>query len=207
MYLDLEYRIRTDSTFRAELQRRQKRLAELDELSLRNCAYIDAYHQALFDYIEHCRFNLANLTPYFWPAYPKDQPLHYADFPFAYQMFNYQPGGFMVFRGSRQISKSTSFACRQWMMARMFRSFKSLYIVPRADQLATYQNKFREIEQANRFQQRDTKLRQNLGYKEFDNGSIIEMAYVQTTAAGIRGKPAFRASLGARRLAPGDRVA
>jgi hypothetical protein len=188
VYLDLEYRIRTDGEFRAELERRQKRLEELDRLSQRNSALIGAFHQSLFDYLEFCQFNLANLAPYFWPAYPKEQPLYFANYPFAYQMFCFQVGGFMVFRGSRQISKTTSFASRQSMMARLFRGFKSLYIVPRSDQLATYQNKFREIEQANRFHRRDTRLRQNLGYKELPNRSIIEMARVQTTAAGIRGK-------------------
>jgi len=188
MYLDLEYRLRTDGEFRTELQRRQLRLEHLERLSARSSACIDEYHDALYSYIELCNFNLALLTPYFWSNYPKDKPLHFADFPFAFQMFNYQPGGFMVFRASRQISKSTSFACRQWMMARTLRSFKSLYVVPRSDQLETYQNKFHEMEQANRFYRRDRKFRQNLGYKEFQNGSVIEMASVHTTAADIRGK-------------------
>lgn len=188
MFLDLEYRTRTDGEFRIELERRRKRLEELDRLSARDSAQVGAFHEALEQYLELCQFNLANLAPYFWPAYPKDRPLFFADYPFAYQMFNLQLGGFSVFRGSRQISKTTSFACRQSMMARMFRGFKSLYIVPRSDQLATYQNRFREIEQASRFHRRDTQLRQNLGYKEFSNGSIIEMVRVQTTAAGIRGK-------------------
>jgi hypothetical protein len=188
MYLDLEYRIRTDGEFRHELNRRQRRLEELDHLSQCHSRHTHEYHQALYEYIEFCQFNLALLTSYFWPAYPKDKPLYYADYPFAFQMFNYQPAGFMVFRASRQISKSTSFACRQWMMARAFRRFRSMYIVPRSDQLETYTNKFREMEEANRFYRRDTGLRQNLAYKEYKNGSVIEMAYVQTSAAGIRGK-------------------
>jgi len=33
-------------------------------------------------------------------------------------------------------------------------------------------------------------LRKNLGYKEFSNGSTIELAYVLTTASNIRGKSA-----------------
>src|SRR6266404_4143792 len=188
MYLDLEHKIRTDGEFRHQLQRHQKRLEELDRMSQRNSKFIDSFHQALYDLIKFCHFNLALLTRYFWPRYPKDRPLQFADYPFAYQMFNYQPGGFMVFRASRQVSKSTALACRQWLMARLFRSFKSLYIVPRSDQLETYQNRFHEMEQANRFYRRDRKFRQNLAYKEFPNGSVIEMASVHTTAAGIRGK-------------------
>lgn len=188
MYLDLEYRVRTDGEFAHEYNRRQQTLLRLDGLSLRHSAYLTQYHQALYELIEFCNFNLAFLTPYFWPAYPKDQPLYYADYPFAFHLFNISVGGFTVVRGSRQISKSTSFACRQQMVSRMLRSFRSLYVVPRSDQLKTYQNKFREMEKANRFWQVDTKLRQNLGYKEYENGSVVEMAYVLTSASGIRGK-------------------
>ncbi len=57
-------------------------------------------------------------------------------------MFNYQPGGFNVFRASRQVSKSTALAC----------------------QLATYANRFREIEQANRYYGRGPRLRQSFSF-------------------------------------------
>jgi len=48
--------------------------------------------------------------------------------------------------------------------------------------------KFRDLEKANRFYQKNSMLRQNLGYKEYANGSVVEMAYVLTSEAGIRGK-------------------
>jgi hypothetical protein len=83
---------------------------------------------------------------------------------------------------------STSFACRQMLNARLFRAFRSLYIVPRNDQLTTYQNKFSEIEKACHWWRRNSALRQNLGYKEFPNGSVIEMTYALTSSSGIRGK-------------------
>jgi len=188
MFFDLENRLRTDGQFRHELRRRQDRLARLDQLLLRHPGQRAQYHEALKDLLEFCRFNFALLTPYFWPAYPKSKPLLYSNYPFAFQMFNLQLGGFTVIRGSRQISKSTALACRQQMIARLVRGFRSLYIAPRHEQLQTYQNKYRELEKANRFFQRNTHLRQNLGYKEHDNGSIIEMASVLTSAAGIRGK-------------------
>jgi len=188
MYVDLEYRLRSDVEFRDHLNQYMQRVVELDNISRESSQYIDAYHDALYEYVVQANFNLAMLTKYFWPAYPKDKPLSYADYPFAFQMFDIHRGGYTVFRGSRQISKTTSFACRQFMTAKMFPAFKSLYITPRYDQLQTYQNKFREMEKANRFYRRDTNLRQNLGYKEFRNGSIVEMAYVLTSAAGIRGK-------------------
>src|SRR5260370_14640697 len=69
MYLDLEYRIRSDGAFRAELQRRQQRLEYLERLSAQKPAYIEEYHDALYAYIELCNFNLALLTSYYWPNY------------------------------------------------------------------------------------------------------------------------------------------
>jgi hypothetical protein len=188
MYFDLENRLRTDGEFQEELQRRQERLARLEQLLLRDQGHLAEYHQVLRELLEFCQFNIALLTAYFWPAYPKNKPLLYSDYPFSFQLFSLQIGGFTVIRGSRQISKTTSFACRQQMMARLLRGFRSLYVTPRHEQLQTYKNKFRELEKANRFFQRNTHLRQNLGYKEHENGSIVEMAYVLTSAAGIRGK-------------------
>jgi len=96
-------------------------------------------------------FNVTERLTYFWPAYPKNKPLAFVDYPFAIHLFNIQVGGFTVIRGSHQISKSTSFACREQMVARMLPGFRSLYITPRRDQLQTYQNKFRDLEKANRF--------------------------------------------------------
>jgi hypothetical protein len=188
MYFDLENRLRTDGQFQEEFQRRQERLARLEQLLLRDQGHLAEYHQVLRELLEFCQFNIALLTPYFWPAYPKNKPLLYSNYPFSFQLFSLQIGGFTVIRGSRQISKTTSFACRQQMMARLLRGFRSLYVTPRHEQLQTYKNKFRELEKANRFFQRNTHLRQNLGYKEHENGSIVEMAYVLTSAAGIRGK-------------------
>ena len=156
MYIDLEYKMRKDVGFQQHLQTYMDRVVALDELSQKHSQYIDAYHDALYQYVVQCHFNLANMTKYFWPAYPKSKPLSYADYPFAYQMFDVHVGGYTVFRGSRQISKTTSFACRQFMLAKMFKSFKSLYITPQYDQLETYQNKFREMEKANRFYRRDS---------------------------------------------------
>ena len=62
------------------------------------------------------------------------------------------------------------------------------YIVPRHEQLKTYEKKFRQLENKNRFYQRNTNLCQNLGYKEHENGSVIELAYVLTSADVVRGK-------------------
>lgn len=188
MYFDLEYEIRTNPDFRGKLLTSLTSATAALEASRTDASQLSVYNDRLMEVMAATNYNTALFTPYAWPAYPKDEPLFYSDYPFAFQMFQLQMGGFKVFKGSRQISKSTSFSCRQLLNARIFRAFRSLYIVPRNDQLETYQNKFREIEKACRWWRRDSRLRQNLGYKEFENGSVIEMAYVQTSAHSIRGK-------------------
>ncbi len=67
-----------------------------------------------------------------------------------------------------------------------------MYIVPRNQQLQTYSGKMREIEHAMEgfTRKRNFDLRKNLAYKEFHNGSTIEMAYVLSSASPVRGKSA-----------------
>lgn len=192
MYLDLEYQSRTDSNFQSRLKQLQAQLAQYYEAALRDSTRVKQFQQALTAAFQHCNFNSVFLTPYFWSHYPTDQPLSYADYPFAWPLFGIQFGGFMVIRGSRQISKSTSFCCRQQMHARLIPGFRSMYIVPRNQQLKTYSNKMCEIERAivGSTTKRSSILRQNLNYKEFPNGSTVELAYVLTSASPVRGKSA-----------------
>ena len=192
MHLDLEYQVRTNGQFRHGLQQCIARLAQAERLVGENQTQTPKYQEALWDLIKYCSLNLTFLTPSHWPRFPKDKPLSFADYPYAFQMFELQAGGFTVFRGSRQIAKSTSFSCRQQLLARLIPGFKSLYIVPRNQQLKTYQYKMREVEKAmvDFVPRNDSQLRKNLGYKEFANGSTIEMTYVLTTASNIRGKSA-----------------
>ncbi len=192
MFLDLEYESRTNGEFQHGLKQRSQRMGTFQRLAKENPSYVPRFQEALMEFIKYCHFNLVFLTPTFWPRYPKDEPLSFADYPFAFQMFEFQVGGFLVFRGSRQITKSTSFCCRQQLNSRFIPGYKTLYIVPMNQQLQTYQNKMREIEHAmvGFNKKRDPDLRKNLGYKEFPNGSSIEMAYVLSSASAVRGKSA-----------------
>src|SRR6266853_3527545 len=184
MHLDLEFEARTNGEFRSGLEQRASALEQFDRLARHNSVYLGKYQEALWDLIRYCNLNVVFLTPFFWPRYPKGEPLSFADYPFAFQMFELQAGGFSVFRGSRQIAKSTSFCCRQQLLARMLPGFKSLYLVPRYEQLETYQNKMLKVEEAMvDFESQNTsRLRKNLNYKEFANGATIEMAYALTDA-------------------------
>jgi len=192
MYLDLEYESRTNGAFQHELRHRLEALGQLERVATSNSSVIPRLQEALRALAKFCHLNWAFLTAYYWPRYPKEEPLSFADYPHAFHLFQLQVGGFMVIRGSRQIAKSTSFCCRQQLNARFIPGFRSIYVVPRNQQLKTYQNKMREMERASlRFQkQRDSGLRKNLSYKEFSNGSTIEMVYVLTSASPVRGKSA-----------------
>jgi len=149
------------------------------------------YQQALWDFIRFCKFNMTFLTGYYWPRYPKSEPLIYADYPFAYAMMNFQVGGFQVFRGSRQISKSTTFCVRQLLNARLIPGFSSIYVCPKSQQLQTYANRMLEMQRASVFANTvKTKYRDNLKFKEFANGSRIELVHVNQTADNIRSKSA-----------------
>src|SRR5437867_3093800 len=138
MFVDIEYESRTNGQFQHRLKQLLAEAERTGELAQRNSAYHNQYQEALVQMFKFCNFNTVFLTPYFWPRYPRDEPLSFADYPFAWPVFGLQLGGFMVLRGSRQISKSTSFCCRQQLNARFIPGFRSIYIVPRNQQLETY---------------------------------------------------------------------
>lgn len=195
MYIDIEREARTNGEFRHGLEQRQAALRSLERQAIENPTALAGAQEALRDFISYCNWNLAFLAGHFWPNYPKGEPLSFADYPYTFQMFELQVGGFMVFRGSRQIGKSTVFCCRQQMLAWLISGLKTMYIVPRKDQLKTYHDRMAEIERAMRgFRERreitGRKIRKNLDLKEFENGSSIEMVYVHTTASNVRGKSA-----------------
>jgi hypothetical protein len=191
-YSDIEYKCRTDGQFRSKLLAYSKRMAYFAAKAKEGGdTYRTAYNETLWKFIQFTNFNLVFLTEHYFPKYPKDKPLNFSEYPFAFQMFEFQIGGYNVFRGSRQISKSTSFSARQLLNSNLFPGFKSLYICPRNQQLATYANKLKEIERASLFASTENhKFRRNLNLKEFEGGSSIELAYVLTNASVVRGKSA-----------------
>jgi hypothetical protein len=186
VYLDLELRCRTDGDFRHRLRQGLKRMDGLqDHPAQRN--------DALMDFIKLCNNNLILLTGYFFPRYPEDRPMTFAEYPFAFQMFDLQVGGYKCFKGSRQIAKSTAFAARQILQANLYPGWKSMYLCTRSQYLATYTQRFRELERASIFpkpRDQGDKLRRNLNLKEYATGSSIEMAYVLDSAHNVRSKSA-----------------
>jgi hypothetical protein len=187
MYFDLEYTVRTDASFRNKLTDLGKRFQDITKLAIGNTKYTERAQEALLEILRLCKFNPAYLLPYYFPQYPKSEPMSLRAFPFAFHLLPINIGGYTVIRGSRQIAKSTTFAARQRLNAHMIPKFKSLYIAPKADQVKTYSNRLRELETAFRFPTVSHKFRQNLQYKEYPNGSTIQLINVDTQVSSARG--------------------
>ena len=191
MYLDLEYEARTNGQFQDRLRLLQAQVGQWHRRSLNDEGLLVRYHEAVLELIRFCRFNFVFLTPFFWPKF-RGAPLTFGDYPFAWSLFQLQFGGFTVVRASRQIGKSTALSARQHIFAELIPGFKSTYIVPHYKQLQTYCNRTREIERAmvGFSAKRTGDLRKNLAFKEFPNGSTIEMHNVLTSALPVRGMSA-----------------
>lgn len=189
-YFDVEWNARTNPAFQTALARIASRIAKAEHVSsLTEDAQI-ATGVAIRDLLKLCNYNFGLLTPYFFPRYPKDQPLSLKDRPYSYAMFNFQIGGSTTVRASRQIGKSTSLCSRQLMFTHVLAGFRSLYITPHTEQLKTYADRLREMERAFRFYANHKNFRQNLYFKEYPNASMIKLAYALTSAASLRGNSA-----------------
>lgn len=105
MHFDLENKIRTDGQFRHELRRYTSTLDLYREKSQTSQAYRAKFNETMFEFVRFCHFNVILLTSYYFPRYPKDRPLSFDKYPFAFQMFNFQIGGSTTIKGSRQVSK------------------------------------------------------------------------------------------------------
>lgn len=184
-YRDIELEARTNPEFQSLLRKHFDDIRRYQ--SGASIADRQNFQKTIVQLLKDCNYNLGMLVPYFFPRYPKDQPMTLRNRPFAYHMFQLQVGGSLTVRGSRQISKSTSFGARNLICANLFPGFRTMYIAPHHDNLKTYADKVRELERAFRFQKKDKNYRQNLYYKEYSNGAMMKFLYAQTSAAPVRG--------------------
>lgn len=190
MYFDLEHTVRTDGQFRDKLIRLTREFQHLSERAEKSPKYFESAQDTLKLLLRHCKYNPSFLLSYYYPAYPKNDPMTLSNFPYAFHLMALNVGGYMVVRGSRQIAKSTTMAARQRMFAHIIPKFSSLYIAPKSEQMKTYANKLKELEQAFRMPVQSYKFRQNLYLKEYPNGSRVELFNVDTQVSNIRGKSA-----------------
>lgn len=187
-YLDLDYKVRTDGEFRDKIFKFGQELDVLQRKSKQSAKFLEQFNQRLRDFVVFCNFNLVFLTGFYFPRYPKDKPLLFSDYAFSMQLLAIHFGSYTCIKGSRQISKSTTFGVRQLLLARVFPGWRSLYLCPRRQQLETYQNRLLDLERAQIDYNPKPALRSNLRLKEFSNGSRIELAYILNTDANIRSR-------------------
>ena len=195
MYLDIGAEMRTGGAFATKLRQLAQEFEQLSKRSLENPAYASKANEILHRIVTHCQYNLFFFVGYYFPKYFNGHPLTFKDFPFASTVFNYSIGGFTVYRGSRQISKSTALSVRHILLCNLLPGYKVMYITPRTDQLRTYANRLRETERAFRYFKgiSNKDQRSNLGFKEFGEGAVrstIELMHVLTEASNVRGKSA-----------------
>ena len=191
MYIDINWEARTNGVFRSKLESLINEIAVNEMRGTPAC--MERVKQLTIDIYRHCHYNPGFLIPYFFPRFhptvPTPTPLTLQDRPYAFAIFYFQIGGFIVFRASRQIGKSTSIAARQLVNAHIIRKYKSLYITPHQEFLTTYANRLRDMEREFRFGMRQNPdLRSNLKYKEHENGSTITLVKCLTDSAEARSK-------------------
>jgi hypothetical protein len=191
MYIDINWEARTNGVFRDKLESLIEEIARNEARG--TPAAIERVKQLTIDVYRHCHFNPGFLVPYFFPRFhptnPHPTPLTLQDRPYAFAVFYYQIGGFIVFRASRQIGKSTSLAARQLVNAHIIRKYKSLYVTPHQEFLTTYANRLNDMEREFRFGKRNNPdLRNNLKYKEYGNFSTITLVKCLMDSAEARSK-------------------
>lgn len=80
-------------------------MQRLEPLARSSDRHAREFEDALFRFIRLCKYNLAFLTPYYFPRYPKDEPLNFRDYPFSFSLFNFEIGTSTTVRAGRQIAK------------------------------------------------------------------------------------------------------
>lgn len=187
-HFDLARRLREDEEFKVNLQAGFDSMADVEpDRYKKPRQYADAQNRVMLDVWEKCGCNMSLLMPFFYPRYPKNRPMDMMERPFNMILLYTLVYHLTVLRGSRQIGKSVSMGTGQRLEANLIDNLRSMYIAPHADPLKTYARKFRELEKAFRCPKIPSKYKQNDYYKEYPNGSTIDLRKVQTTATTVRG--------------------
>lgn len=107
MYIDINWEARTNGRFRHKLDSLISEIGRLEKIN--SPAAEDKIKNLTVEIYRHCHHNPGFLIPYFFPKFhptvPHPTPLSLQDRPYAFAIFYFQIGGFIVFRASRQIGK------------------------------------------------------------------------------------------------------
>lgn len=187
--LDLYHEMQVNATLYEKLDRLTGALDALHQKYGSNAPFMQETANIIYAIFVACDYNVGLLFPYFFPTAIMGQPLSLMNRPFAFAMTKMHLFGSLTMRGSRQISKTTTFGGLLLCVARLISDLSCLYICPRSDNLKTFQTKLKHLDRHFRYPEVETtKFRQNLGLKEYSNGSVIEAIYVNETADNARGK-------------------
>jgi hypothetical protein len=102
---DLYYRLRHDTDFRNRLHILSERIRKSSDKADKDALASTQRNKDLIELYKLSNFNPGLLVPYFFPAYPKTQPLSLRSRPFVFSMLDFIVGGYLVIRASRQIGK------------------------------------------------------------------------------------------------------
>jgi len=193
-YFDLEYKLRTDPSYRRELSGVLHSYSDTLELVKSGNAEAAKKGECVTDLIKACGKNLGLLIPYYFPRYPRREPLTLRDYPQMYPVMQLSPKhGSLTIRGSRQIGKTLAIIARQSIITKIIPGYKILYVVPLAEQQRTFGNKFKSMYEAFSARQSVHKYREDLYYREIKTAdprmySTLRMMYILTNASKARGE-------------------
>ncbi len=192
--LDLNDRLHNDPEFRTLLFDKVDRFADLETNTKRLSDYKEQAGRFVHEIFKDSGMNLSLLVPFYYPKFVVRQnrsvPLSLFDRPFNMALMYFMAYWTFTLRGSRQIGKSVTIIVRQRIGTEVIPNFKTIYVVPHSDQLSTYQRKFLSMERTFRFPVNGNKYKQNMGYREYPNGSSNDMFRINTSSAPARGKSA-----------------
>lgn len=107
MFLDFEYKIRTDSAYRDKVYGALETMQKTAKDATKSEKHRKLREEAVMEYLKVSHFNIAPLLGYYYPHYPEGTPYSLKDFPFAhcYYTLNLGPNSSTTFRCGRQIGK------------------------------------------------------------------------------------------------------
>lgn len=190
MYFDLGLKVRTDGAFRDNLLKRLQEIKRIDSAEggtdsrgkLRN---------AVFDTWEFCRYNASALVPFYFPRSDKKSALQLLDRPYTIPFMDLRAGSSVTAVTGRQVGKSSTLIIRNKMMSDLLPNYATLYIAPHPNHVDTFKNRYKKMEAWFKYPAIESKkFRQNLGLKEWSNGSTMKMIHALDDATPIRGNTA-----------------
>lgn len=105
---DVCSRMRQDAAFKTDVV---AKLTALDNLVKQQSAgKLDPKHlrDATGDLVKASGYNLGMLVPFYFPKYPRDEPLSLLTRPFMFSMFCLAPNSTIVLNAGRQVGKCAS---------------------------------------------------------------------------------------------------